>query len=195
MWAYVLGGALLAIAGVAVAVWAMRGWLQQTERAAGAEARVLALRNQDAELEAALARAAELESQWRAFVDMLTAAGVLRKVANPLAVTADDLAYEVAAVAAGVPAVEGIAPELMQQTLEAMAERAFSDTPGARRPMARPYLVAPGKLSRNQFDRLRDALLAGGYLERSGGSGASPVLTERGTAMLAAIRDGRLVIR
>ena len=80
-------------------------------------------------------------------------------------------------------------PTSWQTTLETIAERALTTD----RPLARPGLVVAGGLSRNQYDALRAALVEAGYFERPTGR-QSPVLTPRGRAMLAAIREGDLVL-
>lgn len=190
MW-YVIVGAILALAGIGVAVWAVLRWVQ-AERNAGTEAtsHALALRDNDAALTAALHRADALERQFREVIAQLVADGAIAPVHDALEVTADSLASETTPAPPTLPHVEGIAPTTMQTTLETIAERALTTD----RPLSRPGLVVAGGLSRNQYDALRAALVEAGYFERPSGR-QSPVLTERGRAMLAAIREGRLVLR
>jgi len=191
MW-YVIVGAVLALAGIGVAVYAWRGWLGEARRSGtAATEHALALRDNDAALTAALRRADALEHQFREVIEQLVSDGAIAPVHDALTVTADNIPYsrETTPAPVSLPHVEGIAPATLRSTLELIAERAVSTD----RPLARPGLVVAGGLSRNQYDALRRTLVEAGYFTPPTGK-QSPTLTPRGVALMAAIREGRLVI-
>lgn len=199
---YVIVGVVLALGGIGVAVWAVRGWLaeraqsataQEARRADSAE-HALAIRNQDEALTAALRRAADLEQRATDAENQARRLAAMLKATGSIPPDADALTVSEMHTVSGPPEVEGIPPATMQAALEKIAARAFSDGPERNRPLSRPGLVVAGELSRLQYDRLRDALVASGYFTPGEGK-TSPTLTPAGRAMLQAIHEGRYIIR
>lgn len=192
MWPVIIG-AVLAIVGVGVAAWAVAGWLREARRAAGAEVRALALRDAEDQLAQALGEVDRVKTQWLDWVVKLQAAGVVRReLADPFALGPDDITSPVAALVDGLPNVPGLDGPTLQAALERMAARVLA---GELHPLTRPDMVGGGVLTRTQFDRLRDGLIAGGYLVPGSGRTASPVLTDKGRGLLEAVRSGRLMVQ
>ena len=176
------------VVGVGVGAGGVVLALRERGRAASSEARALALVDADAEAD-----------RWRQsfedLVDFLQAQGVIEPGADPLALTDSDLVYTVQSPVPGVPSVPGIEPDALKRALDLLAERAAGDGPRSDRPLSRPYLVDQERaLTRGQFERLRDALIEAELFDRPATPTASPRLTEKGAALLDAIREGRLIV-
>ncbi len=181
-----------------------------------AEQRALALRGHDEELQQmreelarVIAERDKLKADFTRFVDFLVEAGILHKMGDGILPTPSDLqasylqSFQTAqprptgpttadSGVARLPRVLGLTTDQVRTALQHAAERAFSSHSNASRPFTQKHMVTEGPLSREQFRRLRKALVEQGYLAPSGARGSAFKLTDQGWLLLQAVKEGEL---
>ncbi|MBN1876847.1 MAG: hypothetical protein JXA33_21670 [Anaerolineae bacterium] len=173
-----------------------------------AESHALAMRANDeeiarmvTELKRVTAERDKVRADFEKFVDFLVDAGVIQKSDDALPTYSEKLEEFYLEATTGsllppnvhFPKVYGFTKKQLHAALLHAAERAFSSHAYASRPFTKSYMVAEGPLSREQFDRLHEALVDQGYLEAASERSSVFKLTEAGWNLLQAIKEGRLV--
>lgn len=181
------GAVVVAVIALIVAIWAIRERVRLRRDLENnqevAQSRALALRDQVEELEALRSDRDRIKADFEAFVQFLVEAGVLRPDVDPLAASPDDVVYEISEPVPEFPD-SNLERALAVKALEHAAARTG---PRSDRPFSRRYMVDDGPLTRTEFEALRSALVAGGYLERPERPKAGYPLTDKGRALLRAV--------